>query len=384
MKTNDNQWDKLLLTLVFLLVLFLPDITSYLHISPTVLPFENRNLAQMPLLKFDRSMMSFPSKFQDYFNDHFGFRGVLISWEHTYKNKLLNVLIKKGKFTLGKDGWIFLMKRIPFPFTDHELATIKNNIKDRESFFARKGICFFLVFVPDPESIYPEYLPDPLQPTKDINKYDQLYAYLRSDPLEKVIIDLKKVMIKNKEFILPQPWIDKFSLTTRTAKIYYKTDIHWNYLGAYLGYNEILDHLKVYYPWIEPVPLSSFEIRPGNMSHGRRITQWLPLGKSNYQQGYILTLPDNYYLSKWPEIKKTAGFHQLNLLIVGDSLVRFYLLDWFKAPLFKVSYLYKNTKQDMVLSKIAIDKPDIIIYESSERGIDNLSFDHYDTALEEK
>ena len=91
-------------TAVFLVILLLPGIGMVLGVDDR-LNAENRNLARPPEWSWDAEIIrSFPSRFESYFDDHFGFRSWLIrtakqmEWVYDRTN---------AGIAIGRDDWLY-------------------------------------------------------------------------------------------------------------------------------------------------------------------------------------------------------------------------------------------------------------------------------------
>ena len=74
------------------------------------------------------------------------------------------------------------------------------------------------------------------------SRLDQLIKYIRQDG-ETNIVDLRSVLLN----------------ASKTQDVYFKVDTHWNDLGAYYGYYEILGLLSHYDSRLTPHPLSDYK-----------------------------------------------------------------------------------------------------------------------------
>jgi hypothetical protein len=67
--------------------------------------YENRNLAEKPVFSF-AEVDSYPSDYEDYYNDNFPFRSKLITLNSRISYQILGEGV--GSAVVGKDGWLFL------------------------------------------------------------------------------------------------------------------------------------------------------------------------------------------------------------------------------------------------------------------------------------
>ena len=91
------------LILTFVVGLFLPLLWTH---NRDVSDIEKRKLATFPELKFDqKTITQFPSKFEKFFNDHFGFRDQLA--QIYYLSSLMLKSSSNPNVLIGKSDWMF-------------------------------------------------------------------------------------------------------------------------------------------------------------------------------------------------------------------------------------------------------------------------------------
>lgn len=102
------------------------------------------------------------------------------------------------------------------------------------------------VIPPNHLTIYPETAPDSLAGQKsEISRLTQLTdAFKDSDKV--TFLDLRTPLLEAKK--------------TAPYRLYNKTDTHWNELGAYYAYREIMNAISVDFPAAAPDPLDDFNV----------------------------------------------------------------------------------------------------------------------------
>ena len=236
------------LTVFFLLAIVLPLAAKFVLPDRAVATQENRRLARFPKLGLKGDILAaFPSAFEKYYDDQFAFRDLLIRWHHLIKLRLLGVS-PSPKVVLGKDGWLFDRDTVQYyaapPLAPEALEKWRSFLEERQSFVAAKGHPFVLVFAPLPSTIYPEYLPEAIRHEPRESRLDQLIAHLRAHS-SLPIVDLRESLRAGKD----------------TEQLYQRTDTHWNELGAYRGYVQIMDSLAARWPELQPVPRTAFDVQ---------------------------------------------------------------------------------------------------------------------------
>ena len=117
------------------------------------------------------------------------------------------------------------------------------------------GTEIIYVIAPNHLTIYPETAPEWLQNRKvsDDSRLSQLLDAFKNVEYVK-FIDLKTALTKAKE--------------TAPYRIYNKTDTHWNELGAYYAYVEIMNHISGKFPAAAPDSLDAFNVYTEDVAGG--------------------------------------------------------------------------------------------------------------------
>ena len=176
--------------------------------------------------------------FSKHYNDNFGLKSEMLDHYLKFKLNTLNETPLPNKVLIGNDGWYFLGNTHRnlledsfgnYPFSKSELQNIKQTIKTIRDTLASKGIAFHIVVPPNKHRVYSEKLPFRLnqKPTR----LEQLNTYLKQE-INFEILDLRDTLVANKD----------------KGLLYYKTNTHWNDLGAYIGYRKTLDRLNLDVP----------------------------------------------------------------------------------------------------------------------------------------
>ena len=232
---------------IFLAAISLPLGGKLLGLESAFALTENRRPAPLPTIELKGwSLVSFPRRFERYWNDSFAFRRYLIRWHGLTKLGL--GLSPSPKVVLGKDGYLFYAAeqsvdyfRAAKPFSPIELARWRDDLEGRRAWLAERGIRYLVVVAPNKETIYPEYMPEGIRPVRPETRLDQLLKELRENS-NVAVLDLRGALRRAK--------LD--------GRVYHKTDTHWNDAGAFVAYREILAQLQKLVPGIDgnPAPIS--------------------------------------------------------------------------------------------------------------------------------
>ncbi len=199
---------------------------------------ENRTLAARPgwkdltLDNYD----SFPDKVDRWMSDKFGLRSEFM---RLYGKMNLNVFQKSPlprDVYFGKDGWMFFTGNELATyngyarFTELELDSFYRELNDRRAFCKSKGMEYYFVIFPAKQSIYGDLQPDAVIGLQRKNRTDILIEYLRKRDPSLHIVDTRSELIKARKNWYP-------------IQVFYKTDNHWNPLGAWHGHAALVNQM---------------------------------------------------------------------------------------------------------------------------------------------
>ena len=268
----------------------------------------------------------------------------------------------------GKDDWLFLGNSYDQTVAKLKLATVPNELKlneVKESFSkvsetgAKYGIKTFLIVGPNKSSIYSEHLPDGL--TASNIKYSSFFLNKLSEISSLTVYD---------------PTNDLLAAKDSEGLLYWKTDTHWNYKGAFLtfvGFSRLLN-----------LQIPNVTFKQGATHSGDLI------GISKLKD-FPLSTVDNWNViwdekPVWNEqeipneqrttfgsatlVSNDKPLSNLNVWVVGDSFAGA-LKQYFNATFKEVRYVGHwgqklNTLPDAIIK--AERKPDLIVFVRVERS----------------
>ena len=145
--------------------------------------------------------------------------------------------LSPGQVIIGKDDWLYLgndhantvtAARSGVDASYIRIALSKKRKLDAwGEFFASKGVQDFKVLVgPNKSSIYSEYLPDWFKISEN-NK-----------------VDLLNSVTENKYYIYPRSALLEAKDLDNAHELYYKTDTHWNRLGAWIAFDDFIKKIQ--------------------------------------------------------------------------------------------------------------------------------------------
>lgn len=219
--TKRSIWVQILIFLAFIGGFF---ILNILMPDKVFSERENRDLTQMPKFSFD-SLFSgkYTSKFESYTTDQFAFRD---NW--TTLKAACELAIGKEE---NKGVYLCSGDTLIESYTAPDQKQLDTNITAVRDFAEKSKIPVYFALIPANSEVHSDILP------KNAPNYSQKgvidYCYNNSGATN---IDILGAMKAHKD-----------------EYIYYRTDHHWTSLGAYYGYETIMNSMG-----LTPTPLSSF------------------------------------------------------------------------------------------------------------------------------
>ncbi len=327
--------------------------------------YENREYAPFPAFSL-KTFGVFPYGFERYLNDRLPYKNQLTRLNAQIENAagLHNTVLQyysTDPVLHGKDGWLFynaagyestindyLCNNL---YDEAELQRIAAGYQALNDQYAAQGITFVLMIPTNKEQVYPEYMPDALQPVGTVSRTDQLVAYLREHTTVPVVYT-KQALIDAK----PE------------AQLFYKYDSHWNQCGGFVGEQLLREVLQG-----KKEDLSDYEIKVlpdryiGDLATVSGLQDTLyeyPPEVAGYQPGVTATLTSGEdseeatmmsYVSDAPD--------QRRLLMIKDSFC------YSMLPFLSKDFGETLFTTDSTLAKelIAERHPDIVVLEIVER-----------------
>jgi hypothetical protein len=356
------SWFYSAASVFFIAILMLPLLNSVFYLYKDQ-NSEKRILAENPGLP-GKNIAEYPRRFENYFNDNFGFRSLLVKLGGKIKYYFFNTS-SVPLASVGKESWMYL--NAPFYpsttdknrgglFADTTLHRMVKIWEDRKHVVEKNGIKFYKAFWPDKHTVYPEYLPAHmsmlLRPGE--SRLDQIENYLKEKKSDLRILDVTPVFMQEKKNHL----------------LYLKHDSHWNSRGAFIAYTQLMNEVSKDFPELKPFPASSFEItdheiKGGEISDmiGLKDSETTPVYKLKAGPGKVKELPYFGYPPNTLIYENKSASTRLTLLIFRDSftiaLVPFLNLHFKKVVLIWLEPFTEGL--------IQLAKPDLVIESNVSR-----------------
>ena len=353
------------ITVAFVGIIATPPVANLLGADGADQEAENRKLAAFPVLASNwSSIRSFLPELDAWFSDHFAFRSQLVTWYGISRYVWLGVSPSPA-VAIGPRGWLFYADdggledfTNEHPLTEGEIQNWRNTIVRAKKWCQARGIAYVFTILPDKGSIYPELFPQTARRVNRLSRADQVVTAITDVG---AAVDVRPALLDAK----------------RSARVFQKTDTHWNQRGAYVGYRTIIDALRLQLPSIPPPkPESDFEPMTRHIAGmdlagmmgltrvlGEEDLRFVPKQKRQY----VVVEP------KWNIVE--AGEPRIVTEIPGSTLPRAVVFrDSFTsamAPYFsehfsRVVYLWRN---DFAVDEIEKEHPDVVLQEIVGRHV---------------
>ncbi len=368
---NTEKIKNKIFIFLFMTAIYAPLIGSFFKLEVTsdeaISSSELRQPAKFPILS--RNPLKYVRSLESYYNDHFSFRKNMIQFYSIAKVLWLGES-SSSNVIVGNNNWFFLSKaggqdelnyyRSTNPFTPQEIVQWKLALEKRNNWLASQGIHYLLVIAPNKTTVYSEFLPKSINRVRQESRLDQLITYMRENSTVK-ILDLR----------------DSFRSAKEKELIYHPKDTHWNDLGAFIAYQQIIKTLKIWYPNLNPLSKSNFKIEStyGNSDlinivgltdviKDKRLTLTLRGKRLAFQTDPQINKPD-LPIQQRP-VATELGNHNLPKAVMfhdsfADSLKPF-LSENFK----RIVYLWQDEFDRKIVQK---ERPEIVIQEMVERKL---------------
>lgn len=332
------------------------------HPNETVSQVENRNLTQKPSIiiegKFNKNLFA---ELSPYLQDHFGGRNFLINfanfieYEVFHKRRINEVALEgnNGWFFYRLDGnlYDFMKKNL---MNNEQFENLKENINDTVKWCDENGIKYLFIVCPNKHSVYSENYPFP-----------RPEGITRTDQISQIFSDINVPYVYSRDYLISKKAECKYPL-------YYETDTHWNPLGAFYSFEEILPKIQNWFPNIE-FPKIAYEI---NVSYSETAGDILPmLGIKKAKSTQISLSPKNANNTDYFEYIKNEGTNGVKTLGKNQNLPKAIIfrdsfttaLVQYLSPLFSEAEYNWRQFRESDKEYILQNKPDIIIFEAVER-----------------
>jgi hypothetical protein len=267
--------------------------------------------------------------------------------------------IESQKILVGRDDWLFLRNdtndvqgqhtgRVSLgPTVESEWADLFDR---RSKVVADEGALWLCAIAPDKESVYPEYLPPETLPS-DSRPVHRLLEIARETDASVVYL------------------LDALQGAKDVGELYPRTDTHWAYRGAYVGYVAICQELRRRGVKLPILNESRIDWQP-EIFHGdlgskaypsaQLSTRWLPhMETVQATLVYDNGVPNHGHVKIFERDDETAP----RAVVFGESFADSLLL-FMRESFSRVCFVHTSM---LVREVIAEEKPDVVLSVPVER-----------------
>lgn len=379
MKKSNYNVSKLVIIVVFLLVIYAPPIKMISTPSRGWSVTEKRSLASIPVFPTSiKEAKAFPSQFEKYYNDNFGYREKLI---RRYNREMQKRFGKTAVSTImnGQNGWYYYSVNSTIEdyqgldlFSQKQLESIKVGLEAKSKALNDIGVKYIFLVPPNKQTIYPEHLPDHFKNVKGQTRFEQLMGYMDENSTFK-IMDLRKPLMETK----------------KDYPVYFKTDTHWNDDGGFVAYKVIMHQLREFFPKENLLPIDGSVVNvyeskdeAGDLSNMidflgeiREPHRVLKVKTQCSEETKSLNDLDGFKMmgdGKEELVITVCEEKSLRAVIIRDSFGA--ALKPFISEHFKEIYFFSRTGQynrAKITNIVDVLKPDVLIEEIVERELKN-------------
>jgi hypothetical protein len=335
--------------------------------SDRVSVLENRMLANRPpFADIKNHPGTFVRQFDEWFKDSTGFREKLVTLYNVVgKNEWLNgvrytdgqyvyLVGMKGHHYFASGGELISKFQGKQFLSDEQLSGMAAKLEEVKIYLESKGIPLVVMFCADKESVYPEYYPKSIKRGPEPIQLDVITKYFQQNTNVDVF-NIRQALLAEKD--------------TNLLYVVSSGDLsHYNEIGAFFAYCELMKHINVYFPQILPYKMDDIEIKY-NENGIPNVT--LKSGFT-YQK-----LDSSFFDDVDPELLATwriTGYESINhdlpvILFLHDSYAGEGYIGKYFAQQFSKAIFIHFLNISNIEEYISQFKPDIVVFESAERQL---------------
>lgn len=315
---------------------------------------EKRELSSFPVLRTENGFnRNYTAELSDWVKDHVGFRSLMVSAKRRIRAELFGESAE-GSVILGREGRLFYRETLKdfqnLPtLSARGAACAARSLKLLSDHAAEEGAVFVTAFIPNKNTLYPEFMPARYAAVGTENNYSLLKAALE------------------KEGVLSAPVRE--ALAAEPEILYQTTDSHWNYKGALIGYRSIMETAGLPHDTFDGLTFTARDDWRADLAEAlygnaaKPETQLYPDREFTYEITSHETAPDAIRL----ETFRAGGSG--NALVYRDSFcntMQKYFAESFENVLFSRAVPYRADYMSEV-------NADLVVLELTERNIGDLA-----------
>lgn len=268
------------------------------------------------------------------------------------------------KAMIGVDGWLIYTDKADVGnlldykksglFQEERLRSTGMRLDRFSEWLAEKKITFILTVAPNTPTIYPESIPKHIKVRGHISRLDQISRYLKENTNVN-FLDLRPALLDAKKRHI----------------LYHKTGTHWNEVGAFIAYQELMRYMRQLRPadarQLTPMQLTDFNVKKKEYSGG--LAKMMGLQGTLTEEVPVLRPKSAFTAARtWEEGKSLKTDNKrvcpgLSILVLKDSFfnnVQPYVSEHFCEATFIESLGIRKITVEVV-------QPDVVVWEIAER-----------------
>jgi hypothetical protein len=254
------------------------------------------------------------------------------------------------------------------PFTSENLADIQSKLDQLSDYLTKRNIKLLVIVPPNKNTIYPQYMPPQIPVIGSQSRLDQLIAYEENHGKVKVM-DFRADLLK----------------ASSEHQTYHECETHWNDFGAFFAYQDIIGSLEKYYPQLKPHSLDEYHIISGPGENKLAVNLFTPsecstttlVPKFEHQVSIEQTWSptgdtSRNYFNEYSRITTLNEDSSLPRLLMYRDSFTIALIPFLSDHFSYAAYLWAYPTDELYYD-VAIEKPDVVIIEFTERYLHFLS-----------
>ncbi|MBG84580.1 MAG: hypothetical protein CMJ40_08545 [Phycisphaerae bacterium] len=243
---------------------------------------------------------------------------------------------------IGKNGWLYLAETFESHCTPDEHAIVWNRITEVAEILEECDIKLLLILVPDKATVHPEGIPE----------------WMGETHLANIVMKtaLQNGLEESRDwFIDMSPVLEQARSRNQNENLYHKTDTHWNWTGARLFFERLINELQP--DLFDPSEIRLAFEKPANFDLDR-------LSGSAIQRPRKYYFPDRSGIKVVPEQESqymvvTSARGPANRLIPGRTLI---IRDsfWDSYPNIGAAYFQQLTSIHSDHASVRPDFPEMV------------------------
>lgn len=266
--------------------------------------------------------------------------------------------IESLQVSLGEDDWLFYKSTsdgdsvADFEGTEEYSDEILQKTADRltaiNDQLSGAGVKFIFMVLPNKENVYPEKVTE-FTKQSDMTRTDKMVEYLRENT-DVTIIYPKDTLIEY----------------AKDYQLYYKYDTHWNNLGAYVGYQELLYTLYGTREELDPTLIKTKDaVIPDDIVDDLatmigmrwRFNDEKLIGYGDYR------FPNELDKGAWYECDNVEYKYADSILVIGDSF-RTSMIPYLEKDFMRSRAVHRDSYIPFQMQALS---PTVVVFEVVER-----------------